>query len=112
MGHTASAHDSTVFKFTLLYNDINRWFDYEEYILVDKAYALEWHIITPYKDPITKKPPYSRFNSALSVARVKIEHAFGIPEARWTTLYDVPIRIIQDIQAGHEKVQIYTFLWS
>ena len=39
MGHTASAHDSTAFKSTDLYCNLNSYFDPEEYILADKAYA-------------------------------------------------------------------------
>jgi len=54
MGHTASAHDSTAFKSTPLYHDINTSFDREEYILADKAYALEWHVITSYKEPLAR----------------------------------------------------------
>ena len=51
MGHTASAHDSTAFKSSGLYQRLHEHFDPEEYILADKAYGLERHIITPYKEP-------------------------------------------------------------
>lgn len=82
MGHTASAHNSTMFKSTPWYNNISKYFNYEEYILADKAYSLERHIITPYKDPIGKRQSHSAFNAALSASRVKIEHAFRILKAR------------------------------
>jgi len=38
-----------------------------EYILADKAYKLDKHIITPYKLP-----------KAHSKERIRIEHAFGV----------------------------------
>ena len=110
MGHTASAHDSTAFKPTPLYHDINNNFDRKEYILADKAYALERHIITPYKEPLARRPTYSAFNPALSVLRVKIEHTFGIFKARWPSLYDIPIRITEHAHPGHERVIDWTLV--
>ena len=49
MGYTASAHDSTAFKSSGLYQRMNEHFHGEEYILADKACDLERYIITPYK---------------------------------------------------------------
>lgn len=108
MSHTASAHDSTVFKSSPLYRDIQRFFTQDEYVLADKAYALERHVITPYKDPIAKRPTHSAFNYALSTPRVRIEHAFGILKARWPSLSDIPLRIGEDVHSGHQKVIEWT----
>ena len=108
MGHTASAYDSRAFKFIALYHNIKNSFSQNEYILADKAYALEEHVITPYKGAISREPIHSAFNYALSVPRVKIEHAFGILKARWPSLRDVPIRIGEDVDAGHLKVLYWT----
>ena len=110
MSHTASAHDSTVFKSTPLYQNIDSeaYFTRDEYLLADKAYAIERHIITPYKEPIARKASYAAFNYALSIPRVKIEHAFGILKARWPSLYDIPIRISKDAESGHTKVMHWT----
>jgi len=49
-------------KPTALYRSIRRYFHPEEYILADKAYALERHIITPYKEPAAKHPLNATFN--------------------------------------------------
>jgi len=62
MGHTASVHDSTAFKSTMLYRNTSRYFDSEEYVLADKAYGLERHIITPYKEPASRQPTNAAFN--------------------------------------------------
>ena len=91
MGHTASVHDSTVFKSTTLYRNLQSYIDPEEYVLADKAYALERHVITPYKEPASRLPANTAFNYELSVPRVKIEHAFGVLKARWPTLYSIPV---------------------
>ena len=104
ISHPASAHDSMVFKLTPLYRQIEIAFNDDEYILADKAYALEQHVIVPYKEPLASRPKYSAFNYALSVPRVKIEHTFGILKGRWPSLRDIPIRIGEDAAGGHRKV--------
>ena len=124
MGYTASAHDSTAFKSTAFYRGAAaggtaaggaaaggaaaRAFDPREYLLADKAYALERHIITPYKEPASRLPQNAAFNKQLSIPRVKIEHAFGMLKARWPTIYDLPIRIGMDQERGHRRVMNWT----
>lgn len=49
MGYTASVRDSTAFKLTYLYLNTSQYSNAEEYLLTNKAYVLERHIITPYK---------------------------------------------------------------
>jgi hypothetical protein len=41
----------------------------DEYILADKAYQVDKHIITPYKLPVARQPSYKAFNKALSEHR-------------------------------------------
>jgi len=108
MGHTASAHDSTAFKSTSLYHDINKSFGPEEYVVADKVYALERHIITPYKESLARRRAHSALNYALSVPRVKIEYAFGILKACWPSLYDLPVRIAEPAEPGHENIIDWT----
>ena len=67
MGHTASTHDLRAFKYTLFYYNIENSFSNNVYILADKAYALEKHVIIPYKGAISREPTHSAFNYALSV---------------------------------------------
>jgi hypothetical protein len=68
------------------------------YILADKAYQVDKHIITPYKLPVARQPSYKAFNKALSERRIKIEHAFGVLKARWSSLKSLPVRIGDDVQ--------------
>ena len=56
----------------------------DEYLLADKAYEIDKHLITPYMMPIARQPSHKAFNRAHSVERVKIEHAFGVLKARWS----------------------------
>ena len=97
MGHTASAHDSTAFKSTDIYRNSSTYFDPEEYILADKAYALERHVITSYEEPTSRETENTAenaaFNKQFSTARVKIAHAFGVLKARWPTLRNIPVCI-------------------
>ena len=108
MGHTAGSHDSLVFKSTDIYRNPSRYFDLEEYVLADKAYGLERHIITPYKEPASSRAENTAFNYHLSIPRVKIEHAFGVLKARWPILHNLPIRIGQDKERGHRRVIHWT----
>ena len=87
---------------------ISKYFNPEEYLLADKAYALERHIITLYKEPAARQPVNAAFNFQLSIPRVKIEHAFGILKARWPTLYDIPIQIGLNKDIGHKRVINWT----
>jgi hypothetical protein len=75
-----------------------------EYLLADKAYELDRHLITPYKMPIARQPSHRAFNYAHSVERVKIEHAFGVLKARWPSLKGLGLRIGDDIERDHLRV--------
>ena len=77
-------------------------------MLADKAYALERHIITPYKEPASRQADNAAFNKQHAIPRVKIEHAFGVLKARWPTLRHVPVRIGQDQERGHRRVINWT----
>lgn len=35
---------------------------------------------------------------------MRIEHAFGVLKARWPSLYDIPVRIDEQAESGHDKV--------
>ena len=106
--HTLLSEYSPAWKSTALYQSIGSYFHPEEYLLAYKAYALERNIITPYKEPASGQSPNAAFNYALSIPRVKIEHAFGVLKARWSTLYEMPIRIGADREEGHRRVHNWT----
>jgi DDE superfamily endonuclease len=107
-GCTASTHDSTAFKASSFYQQRQELMNNDEYILTDKAYQLDKHIITPYKQPIARQPSYKAFNKAHSKQRIRIEHAFGVLKARWSSLRSLPIRIRDDVQKDHTRVIRWT----
>lgn len=104
MGATASTHDSTAFKGSLLYQQRSLMMADHEYILGDKAYQLDKHLITPYKLPIARQAECKAFNKAHSNERIYIEHTFGVLKARWSSLRSIPIRIRHDIEKDHLRV--------
>jgi DDE superfamily endonuclease len=103
-GYTASTHDSTAFKATSFYQRRRELMSSSEYILADKAYQLDKHIITPYKLPIARQPSYKAFNLAHSRQRIKVEHTFGVLKARWSSLRCLPVRIRDDVHKDHTRV--------
>ncbi|KAF9124887.1 hypothetical protein BGX30_000709, partial [Mortierella sp. GBA39] len=74
--YTGSRHDSAACKDTPLYRRKEDYFQGDEHLIGDAAYALTPTVITPYKG---KNQPAHRddFNKKLRSSRVKIEHAFG-----------------------------------
>lgn len=110
MGHIASTHDSTAFKASSLYRDRQKLLNDSEYLLADKAYQLDKHLITPFKQPYPHHSQYSTFNKAHSRQRIRIEHAFGVLKSRWASLKGgLPIRIrSRSIQKDHNRVIRWT----
>lgn len=104
LGYTASTHDSTAFKGSTLYPARSNFINSQEYLLADKAYQLNRHIITPYKLPAARAPHYRLFNKAHSNRRIKIEHSFSVLKARWASLKGLPIRIRQSPRRDHGRV--------
>lgn len=105
---TASTHDSTAFKATKLYLDRCRYFNPNSYVLADKAYQLEGHFITPFKNPTARLPSNSAFNQPLSNLRVKIEHALGVLKARFPSLIELSVCIREDVYRDHMRVHKWT----
>ena len=108
--HPASVHDSTAFKNSSLYQnrDHQRRFEDHEFLLADKAYPLQRHVITPYKGQAGREKDNITFNNHLSTPRVKIEHAFCILKARWPSLNNLPIRIGEDRIKSHDRAVAWT----
>ena len=72
MGATASMHDSTAFKGSSLYQQHSLMMADHEYLLGDKAYQLDKHLITLYKLPIARQNDCKTFNKVHSNERVYI----------------------------------------
>ncbi|RPB20972.1 hypothetical protein L211DRAFT_757398, partial [Terfezia boudieri ATCC MYA-4762] len=79
------------------------WMTPSEYLLADKGYQLDRHVITPYKGDAARAPANRRFNDYHAVKRVKIEYAFGVLKGRWHSLRGLSIRI-NTSEEDHERV--------
>jgi len=47
MGYTAAVHDSTAWEGCMMYKKQDQLLTEVQYLLADKTYALECHVITP-----------------------------------------------------------------
>lgn len=103
-GWTASAHDSTAFKASPFYQKRQELMSSDEYLVADKAYELDKHIITPYKLPIARRPSHKAFNKAHSEQHIRIRRAFEVLKARWSSLRSLPVRIRDDVLKDHIRV--------
>lgn len=114
MEHTARVDDSAAFESTELGRALNTnmntppnrtWYAAnDEYILADNAYPLGPHVITPYKDCEAN----AAFNSEHTNARIQIKTTLGMLKARWPTLYDLPVRILEDVDRGLKRAVDWT----
>lgn len=105
-GSKGSIHDSIAFKSSALYRNRQRLFHPSSYILADKAYELDRHILTRFKEnAIGDHAVHIAFNDAVTAERINIEHAFGIPQNRWPSLRSIPIKIHgNSIERDHARV--------
>ena len=91
-------HDSRVLNESNFYANPRNYFQDERgYILGVSAYRLTNRVIKPFSkkealDPNDRKTKF-RFNSALSSARVKVEHTFGILKMRFPILRHMRMKL-------------------
>jgi hypothetical protein len=106
IGHVGSAHDSTIFRDTNLYQHPELFFHHESaYLIGDSAYRLTNYLVKPFTHPqlIEDETGQRRqFNKRLSSARVSVEHAFGIMKGRFPILRRIP-NIVNET-GGHDRV--------
>jgi hypothetical protein len=108
-------HDSRILNESDFYaNPCNYFQDERGYILGDSAYRLTNRVIKPFSkkevlDPNDRKTKF-RFNSALSSARVKVEHTFGILKMRFPILRQMRMKLGD--QASNQRVvdQIFALM--
>ena len=71
IGWPGAAKDSTVFKKTLFYEEMDALLLPDEYLVGDQAYALGVHVMKPYQRPGTREQFY--YNYKQSAARRCVE---------------------------------------
>lgn len=94
-GYFGSSHDMRVLNESHLGKEPEYFFSGEQYVLGDGGFKALNYLV-----PIRKKPrgqPMSKadekFNTYISMMRIKIEHAFGILKNRFYSLKSIPIKI-------------------
>lgn len=95
ISHRVSAHDSSAFKASSLYRHRQSLMLDECYIIGDKAYEIDKHVITPFRanHAMTRVPYQPKFNNELSNHRIRIEHSFGMLKERFSSIYSLPTHI-------------------
>jgi hypothetical protein len=122
-GNQASVQDSTALRTTGLWRERDRYFADEEYLIGDKGYFIDKHLIIPYKQPLAGRlEGAEKFNDTIASVctpdtncnrpklinknkkeRVRIEHVFGRLKARWRSLRCLPIHIGDNVEYDHRR---------
>lgn len=103
-GYPGSAHDTTVFRHTKLYELLNTnpnalTHTNFNHVIGDSGFQLAPYLLVPYKDYGNLTSVQSKFNKKLSQTRHVIENAFGFLKGRFRRLkyLDVDLERIPDI---------------
>ena len=89
-GLPGSCHDSYVFKRMRISQEPEKYFDTNQYLLADSAYASGKYIIPAYRGGSnTNKETNNQFNYYLAQSSVRIEHAIGVLKGRWASLREM-----------------------
>ena len=98
-GFPGSIHDARILRLSKLHRQVDQgnWLNGRSkqigacevgpLLVGDSAYPLSVWLMKPFKQTRTLTESQSRYNRALSQARVVIEQAFGILKGRWRCLY-------------------------
>jgi hypothetical protein len=70
-----------------------RFFDQNQFLLADSAYASDQHTVPAYKGSQLLDPLNVEFNYHLAQSRVRIEHAIGILKGRFASLREIRSQI-------------------
>lgn len=87
-GWVGSAHDQRVISNSRLYQNVQDYFDAEQYVLGDSAYTPHRHIVPAFKKLPHRGLPQvqQKFNARLARARIKAEHTIGVLKSRFQSL--------------------------
>lgn len=90
-GHVGSVHDQRVFRLSPVNTYLGNpdYFPQDSHLVGDGAYTLHPCLMKPFRENGHLTPRQRNFNFCLSSARISIERAFGMWEARWRSIRDV-----------------------
>ncbi|XP_018363689.1 PREDICTED: putative nuclease HARBI1, partial [Trachymyrmex cornetzi] len=88
-GQPGSVHDMRVFRLSGFQEMCTEnYFPEDSYILGDAAYAIQKHVMVPYKNNGHLTEQQINFNSCLSVVRVMVERSIALLKGRFRSLLD------------------------
>lgn len=97
-GHYASASDFRAQRSSSLHKDPHLHFSTDEFVLGDSGFFCSLNVIPMYRrrphQPLEEDQ--QRFNDKVAMARVKIEHAFGVLKQRWLMLNGMNLTLKTD----------------
>jgi hypothetical protein len=88
-GLPGSCHDSYVFQRMKISQDPAQYFDENQYLLADSAYANGKYIIPAFCTSQLETSEKTQFNCYLAQSRVRIEHAIDILKGHWASLREM-----------------------
>ncbi|KAF9980840.1 hypothetical protein BGZ65_004624 [Modicella reniformis] len=87
MGATAICDHRGIFRY---FSTGVEFFQEDEYLLADAAYAISSSVIPRYKEPFGNE---EQFNTLHAITRVKIEHSLGMLKLKFPSLQNSPVTI-------------------
>ncbi|MBW0557737.1 hypothetical protein O181_097452 [Austropuccinia psidii MF-1] len=86
VGCTGSLHDSNVYQHMKIAQTPQEFYEKDQYLLADLAYASSPWVVPAYKGVVAHNEDNRSFNYCLAKSRVRIEHAIGILKGQWFSL--------------------------
>ncbi|MBW0482923.1 hypothetical protein O181_022638 [Austropuccinia psidii MF-1] len=87
VGCTGSLHDSNVYQNIKIEQTPQDFYEKDQYLLADSAYASSPWVVPAYKGVVAQNEASFSFNYCLEKSRVRIKHAIGILKGRWFSLH-------------------------
>ena len=97
-GFPGSAHDSRVFKASMVAMNPEEYFQPREYCLGDSAFENDWFMVAAFKKPKDLAIPASheKFNTKMARLRIITEHCIGMLKGRFPWLRSIRLKITED----------------
>lgn len=90
-GYPGSVHDQRVFRVSEVHDmcSDHSFFPGDTHIIGDAAYAIQQHLLVPYKNNGRLTARQTNFNYCLSSARMAVERSIGLLKGRFRSLLGV-----------------------
>ncbi|MBW0528499.1 hypothetical protein O181_068214 [Austropuccinia psidii MF-1] len=88
-GCTGSLHDANVYQNIKIAQTPEEFYEKEQYLLADLAYASSPWVVPAYKGAVAQNEDNHSFNYCLAKSRVRIKHTIGILKVRCLSLREM-----------------------